>query len=102
MMILDDVVKDAAEADSAAHRKRVINEYRSTLATRVHPGGSVLLVMTRWHERDLAGELLAAEPDVWRHTNIPAVAEAGIPDALERESGVAMTSALGFTPWRRR
>ncbi len=32
-------------------RRRVITEYRSTLATRVHPGGSVLLVMTRWHER---------------------------------------------------
>lgn len=97
LLILDDVVKDAAEADSAAHRRRVVNEYRSTLATRVHPGGSVLLVMTRWHERDLAGELLDAEPDVWTHTNVPAVATAGVPDALDREPGVAMTSALGFT-----
>lgn len=97
LMIIDDPVKDAAEADSAAHRRRVINEYRSTLATRVHPGGSVLLVMTRWHERDLAGELLDAEPDVWRHTNVPAVAETGVPDVLGRSPGVAMTSALGFT-----
>lgn len=97
LLIIDDPVKDAAEADSAAHRRRVANEYRSTLATRVHPGGSVLLVMTRWHEGDLAGELLTDEPDVWGHTNIPAVAEAGIPDALSRVPGVAMTSALGFT-----
>ncbi|WP_238981232.1 terminase large subunit domain-containing protein [Williamsia herbipolensis] len=97
VLILDDVVKDAAEADSAAHRRRVVNEYRSTLATRVHPGGSVLLVMTRWHERDLAGELLEAEPDVWTHTNVPAVAEAGVPDALRRAPGVAMVSALGYT-----
>ncbi len=97
LMIIDDPVKDAAEADSAAHRRRVVNEYRSTLATRLHPGASVLLVMTRWHERDLAGELLDSEPDVWRHTNIPAVAEAGVPDALDRAPGVAMTSALGFT-----
>jgi hypothetical protein len=97
-LVLDDVVKDAAETYSAAHRRRVVNEYRSTLATRVHPGWSVLLVMTRWHERDLAGELLDAEPDVWTHTNIPALAEAGIPDALDRPPGVAMTSALGFTP----
>lgn len=91
--VVDDPVKDAQEADSAAHRKRVITEYRSTLATRVHPGGSVLLVMTRWHERDLAGELL----DIWSHTNVPAVAEAGVPDALGRMPGAAMTSALGFT-----
>lgn len=97
LMILDDVVKDAAEADSAAHRRRVINEYRSTLATRIHPGGSVLLVMTRWHPADLAGELLDAEPDVWTRTNIPAVSETGIPDALGRAPGVAMASALGFT-----
>ncbi len=97
LMIIDDPVADAQQADSAAHRRRVINEYRSTLATRVHPGGSTLLVMTRWHPADLAGELLDAEPDVWRHTNIPAVAEVGIPDALGREPGVAMTSALGFT-----
>ncbi|BCO41222.1 hypothetical protein MINTM001_23610 [Mycobacterium paraintracellulare] len=97
LMVIDDPVKDAAEADSAAHRRRVITEYRSTLATRVHPGGSVLLVMTRWHERDLAGELLDAEPDVWTHTNVPAVAETGVPDALGREPGAAMTSALGFT-----
>ncbi len=97
LMVIDDPVKDAAEADSTAHRKRVANEYRSTLATRVHPGGSVLLVMTRWHERDLAGELLDAEPDVWTHTNVPAVAETGVPDVLGRASGVAMTSALGFT-----
>lgn len=99
LMIIDDPVKDAAEADSAAHRRRVINEYRSTLATRVHPGGSVLIVMTRWHPSDLAGELLSAEPDVWTRTNIPAVSASGVPDALEREqSGVAMTSALGYTP----
>ncbi len=97
LMVIDDPVKDAAEADSAAHRRRVVTEYRSTLATRVHPGGSVLLVMTRWHERDLAGELLDAEPDVWTHTNVPAVAETGVPDVLGREPGVAMTSVLGFT-----
>lgn len=97
LLIIDDPVKDAAEADSAAHRKRVLGEYRSSLSTRAHPGASILLGMTRWNERDLAGELLDAEPDVWTHTNVPAVAEIGIPDALGREPGAAMTSALGFT-----
>ncbi|MGC7194459.1 hypothetical protein RA997_23225, partial [Mycobacteroides abscessus subsp. abscessus] len=52
LMIIDDVIKDASEADSAAHRKRILNEYRSTLATRIHPGGSCLVLMTRWHEED--------------------------------------------------
>lgn len=97
LMVIDDPVKDAAEADSKAHRRRVLNEYRSTLSTRVHPGGSVLLVMTRWHEADLAGALLGQEPGVWCRTNVPAVSSVGVPDALGRGPGVAMVSALGFT-----
>lgn len=97
MMVIDDPVKDAAEADSKAHRKRVLNEFQSTLSTRVHPGGSILLVMTRWHEEDLAGALLKLEPDRWLRTNIPAVSDPKIPDALGRPPGVAMVSALGFT-----
>lgn len=52
---------------------------------------------TRWHEKDLIGTLLTEEPGRWTHINIPAVSEAGIPDALERRVGVAMTSALGRT-----
>lgn len=98
MMIIDDPVKDAAEADSKAHRKRVLNEFQGTLSTRVHPGGSILLVMTRWHEEDLAGAVLKLEPERWRRTNIPAVSDPKIEDALGRPPGVAMISALGFTP----
>jgi hypothetical protein len=97
LMILDDVLKNAAEADSAAHRRRIWHEYGATLAPRIHPGGSILLVMTRWHTDDLAGKLLDTEPDVWGYTNVPAVAEVGIEDALDREPGVVMTSALGYT-----
>lgn len=97
ILFIDDPVKDQAEADSAAHRRRVLNEYRSTLSTRVHPNGGVCVIQTRWHERDLAGCLLADEPDKWRHTNVPAIAAAGVPDALGRGPGVAMVSALGFT-----
>jgi len=45
----------------------------------------------------LAGSLLVEEPGRWRHVNIPAISADGIPDALDREPGVAMTSALGRT-----
>jgi len=105
LMILDDVVGGATEADSAAHRRRVLNEYQGSLSTRIHPGGSCVLVMTRWHEEDLAGELLKREPGRWRCTNVPAVSEPGIPDALKRDRmGVTMVSALGYTEedYRRR
>ena len=54
---------------------------------------------TRWHPEDLAGKVLAGEKllpkseRTWRHINIPAIAEAGIADALGREPGEPMVSA---------
>lgn len=98
LLILDDVIGGASEADSAAHRKRVLNEYQGSLTTRVESGGSELLVMTRWHEEDIAGSLLEQNPGRWRRTNVTAVGETGVPDALHKAPGVAMISALGFTP----
>ncbi|WP_246284530.1 terminase large subunit domain-containing protein [Gordonia asplenii] len=97
LLIVDDPVKNAQEADSAAHRHRVIHEFRSTLMTRLSPDASVVLIQTRWHPEDLAGTLLAEEPDRWTHINIPAIAAAGVSDALSRAPGVAMTSARGRT-----
>lgn len=57
------------------------------------PGASVVIVMTRWHEMDLAAELLARGG--WSHINVPAVSTPGVPDALDRPPGVPMTTALG-------
>ena len=42
------------------------------------PGGKIVLVMTRWHENDLAGHLLKAEDsgvmaDKWSVVSIPAL-----------------------------
>lgn len=98
LLLVDDPVKNAQEADSAAQRRKVLHEFRSTLMTRLHPGASVVIIGTRWHEADLIGSLLADESETWQHINIPAIAEAGIPDALHRAPGIAMTSALGRTP----
>jgi hypothetical protein len=98
LLILDDVVKNAQEADSETHRRRVLHEFRSTLMTRIHPGASVIIIGVRWHPQDLIGTLLAEEPERWTHISVPAIAEAGIPDALDRPVGQAMTSAVGRTP----
>jgi hypothetical protein len=97
-LVLDDPVKGAQEADSDAYRRRLVGEFRASLMTRLMPGGSAIVVLTRWHEHDIAGSLLAEPGSRWRCVNIPAVSTAGVPDALGRErSGVAMTSAIGRT-----
>lgn len=104
LMIIDDPYKNMQEADSAAHRRKVEEWFKSVALTRLSADASVILIQTRWHPEDLAGMIIAAEAAApkgertWRHLNIPAVAEDGVPDALDREPGEAMISARGRTP----
>ena len=49
------------------------------------PGGRVIVIMTRWHEDDLGGHLLANSPDEWRVLKLPALAEPD--DPLGRQVG---------------
>jgi predicted phage terminase large subunit-like protein len=70
--LIDDPFKDREEADSERRRDLVWDWYRSTLFTRLMPGGSVVLIQTRWHEDDLAGRLLEAEDD-WEVLELPAI-----------------------------
>jgi hypothetical protein len=97
LLVVDDPVKGAAEADSAAHRRRLLAEFKASLLSRLHPGASCVVVMSRWSPSDLAGELLAEPGSPWSYVNVPAISEAGVPDALDREPDVAMVSALGRT-----
>lgn len=79
--IIDDPLKDAEAAASEQIREKQRDWYRSTFSTREEPHGAIVLVMTRWHEADLAGWLLAQEagedetPERWHIVNLPAVAE---------------------------
>lgn len=57
-LIIDDPVKNREEADSPTQRELIGNWYSSTARTRLEPGAGVLLILTRWHNDDLAGRLL--------------------------------------------
>lgn len=72
--IIDDPVKDAMEANSPVARDNVWDWYTAVLSTRLSNDSKQLLVMTRWHEDDLAGRILNS-PDGknWKVINIPAV-----------------------------
>ena len=60
--ILDDLYKDALEANSPLVRSNCWEWYTSVVRTRMHTASRELVVFTRWHEEDLIGELLAREP----------------------------------------
>lgn len=69
--IIDDPVKDRAEADSPVTQEAIWAWYTSTLRTRLMPGGGILLMLTRWHEEDLAGKAL--KQDGWDVLKLPAI-----------------------------
>lgn len=91
LFVIDDPLKNAEEAQSETIRNKQWDWWQSTARTRLHPGGKVLMMMTRWHEDDLAGKLLAdadTGADQWEVLCLPAVAEQS--DRLGREPGEAL------------
>ena len=83
LIIVDDPIKNDAEANSATSRDKIYEWFKATLLTRLEPNGSVILVMTRWHEDDLAGRLLKSNK--WDRIILPAIAEKN--DILGRKIG---------------
>jgi predicted phage terminase large subunit-like protein len=81
-IIVDDPIKPEDAASESA-RKVAIEWFGSTLLSRLNDkaAGSIVLVMQRLHEDDLAGHLLAACG--WEHLSLPAIAEADEEIAIE-------------------
>lgn len=108
VMILDDIYKDAAEANSPIIRQAAWDWYTSVVRTRLHNDSQEIVVFTRWHEDDLIGRLMHSEQVVdieslgdvhnlgrqtWVRVNFEAL-KRGTPSGLDRRSsGEALWSA---------
>lgn len=89
LIIIDDPVKNREEANSKTYRDRVYDWYTDDLYTRLEPGAKIILIMTRWHEDDLAGRILASDDvDNWQVVTLPAIAEDN--DPLGRRVGESL------------
>ena len=91
IFIIDDPIKDAAEADSEVVREGIWRWYLSTAYTRLEAGGGMLLMLTRWHADDPAGRLLKEMEDEtgdkWDVVSYPAIAKG---DEKYRKQGDAL------------
>lgn len=105
-LLIDDPIKSRQEADSLIYRDRVWDWWQNVARTRLAPGAPVVLILTRWHEDDLAGRLIAqdAEDDRlgipgprWQVVNIPAQATSPA-DPLGRQPGEWLISTRGRSP----
>lgn len=102
LMIIDDPVKNRQEADSKTMRDKIWEEWNDTLKTRVERDGVVIVIMTRWHEDDLAGRLLAHE-EGWEEIRLPLRCEDPANDPLGRKTDEFLCPQLGFDDvWFRR
>lgn len=75
LLVIDDILSGREDAESVTQRERVWQWYNSTAYTRLSPTGAVIIVLTRWHDDDLAGRLLKQQPDTWEVLSLPAIAE---------------------------
>lgn len=71
LLVVDDPVKNRVEAESEATRESVWEWFNDVAYTRLEPGASCLVVMTRWHPQDLAGKLI--EEKGWEYIKLPAI-----------------------------
>lgn len=98
-LIIDDPLKDLAQAQSSAYRERARDFWRAVAVPRLGPGAKCVVIQTRWHEDDLSGWLLREKlGGRWKIIRIPAYADK-TDDPLGRELGEAMISARGQRDW---
>lgn len=103
--ILDDLYKDAMEANSPVIRANCWEWYTSVVRTRMHNHSRELIVFTRWHEEDLIGRLRRTEPFVdfeswsqldnlpdgcWLHLNFEALKASPSTELDPRRMGEAL------------
>jgi len=100
--IVDDPFKNREEADSPVTRESVHKWWRSTFYTRQEGNTAIILILTRWHDDDLAGRLLKEQEeamknyeegdenyDKWEVLQFKAISEE---DEAHRKNGEALWS----------
>ena len=92
LILIDDPVKNMQEADSPTYRSNLWEEWQASLKSRLAAKAKVILIMTMWHEDDLASRILASEDNV---TQIRLPVEAEENDPLGRAVGDALCPELG-------
>ncbi|WP_251215007.1 terminase large subunit domain-containing protein [Alistipes muris] len=101
--VLDDLYKDALEANSPIIRANCWEWYTSVVRTRMHNASRELIVFTRWHEEDLIGTIMQREKvvalrrweqlgtlrhDEWLHLNFEALKVSPSSELDPRRPGV--------------
>lgn len=95
--IIDDPLKDRAEAQSLTIREGLWGWYETVFETRLHNNSKQVVIQTRWDEDDLSGRLLERDgrysesnPNGWHVISFPALKEGDQNSYDPREKGEAL------------
>lgn len=77
IMIIDDLIKSALEANNADTLEKHWEWFTNTMLSRLEEGGKIIIVMTRWHSLDLAGRIIKEYGDAVKEVKYKAVQEDG-------------------------
>lgn len=92
LFIIDDPIKNAAEAGSEVIIRKIMAEMGPSVQSRIYPGGKLIVIQTRWVENDVVGFIQDNWADfIWANINLPCeyddeAARLG-PDPLGRSLG---------------
>lgn len=98
LFIIDDPIKNKEQADSAAVISKIHDEMAPSVQSRIHPGGKLIVIQTRWVESDVIGWVQTHWSDyIWKTINLPyeydeEAAKLG-PDPLGRKIGDSLMGA---------
>ena len=108
LLIIDDPhsEQEAALGDPSVY-DRTHEWYTSGPRQRLQPGGAIVMVMTRWHQRDLTGQVMKSSiqrdgSDQWEVIEFPAILPSGRsvwPEFWSLEELEALRSELPAAKW---
>lgn len=80
LLIIDDLIKNSMEANNANVLDGHWEWFTNTMLSRLESGGKIIIIMTRWHSKDLAGRALAELPKqgyIVKHVSMKAFQDDG-------------------------
>lgn len=86
ILILDDLVSGSDVAINTTQKKKLHNWYEGTLTSRLHKGGIILSIGTRWAPDDVMGKIMEDEDD-WTVIDLPVYCDDPDNDLLGRKEG---------------
>ena len=98
LFIIDDPIKNKEQADSETVIAKIHDEMGPSVQSRIHPGGKLIVIQTRWVEGDVIGWVQENWHEwIWKTINLPAeydetAANIG-PDPLGRKIGDSLMGA---------